>query len=534
MAKKTRIPVRAVRAAADIPAPFFENIGQWYESAESWIPWAVACLYTVFMAYIAFRYHTVGGLDVETDFYAELYPQAKKLVGGHFSPLNYGAKGPVYSFLLAGVYGIVRDYFKAAQVLNLLSSFLFIGVLYNLIRQVFNSLTAILVIFAVVTNFMFQNFTYQTGSDMPFLVLCVSSMYFLFRNSGTRDLVLSALFGILAFLTRYNGVFIVFGSMVFYAFEDIPVMRRMKRIGLWIGVFVVAGLPWFIPNWIATGNPVYNENYVNVMLEFYGNGSSGYGYENWEQMLPRRFTSLGDIFLYNPVYFLKKMASNAAGHFIWDMRALVEWRLGVCVMLGLAAFFFTKPDRRKLVFFSFGAVYFLILTLVFYNSRFSLYLLAFYIPVAVLPFSNTLITRFLKRFSWIPVAFLFLLTSTYAYTTTVDIIENIRYTPFFLKDMGEALAKQNIDKSAKLLARKPHAAYYAGLTPSMFPGDDVQTVDQLVTYCRKNGIEYILYSLVEVKYRPQLQELLDISKVHPGLEAMVASQFGVVYRVIPE
>ena len=88
-------------------------------------------------------------------------------------------------------------------------------------------------------------------------------------------------------------------------------------------------------------------------------------------------------------------------------------------------------------------------------------------------------------------------------------------------------------KSSKLLARKPHAAYYADLIPMMFP-DDVQNIGELVTHCRKYEIEYVLYSLVEAKYRPQLRELLDIKRQHTGLERIFTNMFGVVYRVKAE
>jgi hypothetical protein len=89
---------------------------------EPWLPWTVAGLFFAVMAFLAFRYHTVGGFGVETDFYVEMYPPAKQLLAGHFSPLNYSAKGPVYSFLLAGSYLAMRDWFLAGLLLNLASA----------------------------------------------------------------------------------------------------------------------------------------------------------------------------------------------------------------------------------------------------------------------------------------------------------------------------------------------------------------------------------------------------------------------------
>ena len=532
MAKKNRMKSTvADRTGKKKQIIFFREAGRIFQTVEPWVPWILGGFYSIVMTYLTFRYHSVGGLDVETEFYAELYPQARKLVEGQFSPLNYGAKGPVYSILLAASYGVVRDYFTAAQVLNLFSSCVFLAVLYYLIKNVFNSITAVLTVFIIISNYMFQNFTYQVSSDMPFMVLCVLSMLFLFRNGGTRDIILSSLFGILAFLTRYNGVFIALGSVLYLSFEQVVLRERLKKIGLWIGIFVIAGLPWFIPNTIATGNPVHNDNYINVMLEFYGREQDGHRYENWTEELPKQFTGMGDIFFYDPVHFLKKMAVNVKGHFIWDMRALVQWRLTFFIIAGLITSLFLKPSRRMLLYFSFGIIYFLILTLVFYNARFSLYLLAFYAPLAVWPFTNDKICARVGRFSWVPAAVIALIILSYTYTSTRVMLDDIKYTPFFFKEMGQMLDEYEPDKTRKLLARKPHTAYYADLVPSMFP-DDVRNVEDLVDYCRKNDIDYILYSLVEAKYRPQLQDLLNINKEYTGLERIYINKvFGVIYKV---
>jgi len=540
--KKRMKPTKTIPEGRGKQIPFIQKAGQIYNSVEPWIPWIIGGLYSIVMAYITFRYHTVGGLDVETDFYAELYPQARKLVEGQFSPLNYGAKGPVYSILLAASYGIVRDYFIAGQVLNLFSSGVFIAALYYLIKQVFNSLTALLTVLFVISNYMFQNFTYQVSSDMPFMAFCVLSMLFLIRKGGTRGLILSSLFGILAFLTRYNGVFIALGSVLYLSFEQIPFRERLKKIGIWAGIFFIAGLPWFIPNTIATGNPVHNDNYINVMLEFYGRGPDGLEYENWTEALPKQFTGMGDIFLYDPVYFVKKVIFNVFDHYIWDMRGLIhiypargnnflQWSFPFFITVGLFVFWFCRPSRRMVIYFSFGIIYFLILTLVFYNARFSLYLLAFYAPLAIWPFTNEKISGRFGKFSWIPAAVIMFSILSYTIATTRAVLDDVRYTPYFLKDMGRALGDYEPVKSRKLLARKPHAAYYADLVPSMFPGDTA-TVEELVEYCRNNDIDYILYSLVEAKYRPQLQDLLNLQKNHPGLDLIhVNKVFGVIYRV---
>ncbi|MFC1693462.1 ArnT family glycosyltransferase [Candidatus Latescibacterota bacterium] len=511
-----------------------QRLIQVYDRCEPWFPWVLAVIYFGVMSYYTFRYHKIGRLGVETDFYVELVPQAKKLLSGQFSPLNYGAKGPLYSLLLSGMYLVIRDYFNAGLLLNLMSSGVFLITVYFLVKMMFNSITAVLVMFAVSTNFVFQSYTFRAGSDMPFMALCVLSMYFLFRERGIRDIALSALCGVCAFLTRYNGAFIAMGAMFYLALVGGSMRERMKRTGIWIGIFILAGLPWFVPNWVATGSPVYNENYINVMLEFYALGEDGVMYDNWTDALPKQFTSLGDIFFYNPIHFFKSMTMNVFKHFFSDMRDLLGWGIGIFVILGFIMFWFESVEKKKLVYFSFGLFYFLILTLVFYNLRFSLILLVFYVPLAVWPFTVNKKRKFSRYFSYTAIIILSIVLLNYSYNATSSTLNEIKNPPAFLnelKDLGVALKKTKPDTSKKITARVPHVAYFSGLDFTVFPVEP-ETVEDLVEVCMENDIAYVVYTGIEADARPKLRVLLNVDQKHPGLEKVHHNRFGVVYRVI--
>jgi 4-amino-4-deoxy-L-arabinose transferase-like glycosyltransferase len=510
----------------------YPGISDALEKIESWLPWTSAALFFCVMAWLTFRWHTVGGFGVETDFYAEMYPSAKQLLSGHFSPLNYGAKGPVYSFLLAGFYLVVRDFFNAGLLLNLVSSALFLPVLYFLVRNVFNKLTAVFTLFAVMFNYMFLSYTYQAGSDMPFMLICALSLFFLFRGRGRLDLTLSAVFGLLAFLTRYNGAFIVAGAAVYYILSEGALTIRLKKFGFWLAIFIAAGLPWFIPNVIVTGSPVHNDNYVNVMLEYYGNvGKAGMTSENWTDALPRKFTGIGDIILYNPVYFAGHTFSNVTGHFLNDMKELAGWKFGFFIITGFLLLFVSiRPIKRQLTYFAFGAFYFLILAIVFYNARFYLFLLAMYLPAAVWPFTVPIKPQFLRWFSRLMLAGLVVVTLSNAAANVPKMYQEIQQSPTFLKDLGLALGKAEPDKSQKMIARKPHTAYYAGLNPVMFP-EKPRTIGELVQFCHEQKVRYILYSVIEANSRPNFRSLLNLDDKFPGLSEVYHNEYGIIYRV---
>jgi len=100
-----------------------------------------------------------------------------------------------------------------------------------------------------------------------------------------------------------------------------------------------------------------------------------------------------------------------------------------------------------------------------------------------------------------------------------------------LRDLGLHLNEIEPDKTKRVIARKPHVAYFAGLEAVMFPAH-VRSVGELVRYCRENGVDYVVYSGIEAGYRPDVRVLLAVRRKHPGLEMVYYNDFGVIYRVV--
>lgn len=534
MADKTSKTRRSSNIQSDKSIrPLNSGIDRILFSAGSYLPWIIATVYTLYMAVLIFSYHRTGWFGVETDFYAELAVQAKKILAGSFSPVNYGPKGPAYSLILAGAYIIIRDFFTAGIIINLLSAFAFIISSYFLIEKVFNRLTSTVFIFILIFNYSFQNYTFQVGSDMPFMAFCALSMLFLFKYVTKTGLIISAVFGLAAFLTRYNGVFLIAGSMLYLLLDNESFKTRAIKSLIWLGVFFAAGLPWFIPNWIVWGSPFHNDNYYNVVMEFYGLAKSGFSYESWMENVPKEFRGIKDIVMYDPVFFFRHLSLNVARHFTADMLMLVKLPLCVFTVVGIIAAFFSKPGLKKLIFFSFGAVYFMILTIVFYNERFALFLLVFYISIAVWPWTEKIQSVKFKKAGIILLSLITAATAFSAIATTYTIVKEVSNPqPLVeeLKDLGLSLGKIESDKSKKIIARVPHIAHYSGLVPLMFP-ESIDSVEELVSFCRDNGISYIAYTGTELKSRPALKILFSPDFSNPGLEFTVSNNAGVVYRV---
>lgn len=267
------------------------------------------------------------------------------------------------------------------------------------------------------------------------------------------------------------------------------------------------------------------------MMDYYGLGKAGVTYENWTDALPKKFTGIGDIILYNPVYFTKHTFSNMTSHFLNDMKELTTWRFGIFIIFGFFSLLVAmRPLKRQLTYFAFGVFYFLILAIVFYNARFSLFLLAMYLPAAVWPFTVPISPPSLRWLLRLILVGLVLVTVSSASANIPRIYQEIQQSPTFLKDLGLALGKAEPDKSQKIIARKPHTAYYAGLNPVMFP-EKPRTIEELVQFCHEQKVRYILYSVIEAGARPYLRGLITIDDKFPGLREVYHNEFGMIYRV---
>jgi tetratricopeptide (TPR) repeat protein len=77
------------------------------------------------------------------------------------------------------------------------------------------------------------------------------------------------------------------------------------------------------------------------------------------------------------------------------------------------------------------------------------------------------------------------------------------------------------------MARKPHAAYFAGMR--YVPMPDVDTFEELIASGKKSGSHYLFFSAIEASLRPQFAVLLDPGVRLPGLEPLAWNSLGPVH-----
>ncbi len=530
-------PKRNARARPTPPA------GAHHAGSSRWtrhVAYGLIALYGLYWAVTAFTRHTIGNYGVETDFYWKYGPAARDLLRGVISIENYDSKGWGYPLVVAAVSFLGFDIFRAGQIVALLSAVGTAWILFRLHRSLFGPVHALASLAIVLANLVFVQNTYEVGTDMFFLAVSLASVGLLLRSKspGLRAMAASGLIGGFAFSTRYNGLFLLPGALLLLLAFGVPagpLGERLRRAALWAGAFVVGALPWMIANAIHAGSPLANSNYVNVGYAVYGEG-------NWEKFMygVRPIHSLADVVLVDPRRFAGAMLANFGDHLRRDLSQLLPVAIGFLAVAGAIIMWRDRPQRRVVGYFAFGALCFLTLVPVFYGARFSLPILPFYAALAAWPIVSPLLGRPLASVERIfPVrtfAFLCLLIAlaagTFGKASDPAWGESVTAGPHELRPAIEFLRAAPRAEGDGLLARKPHAAFLAGLR--MVPMPDFQTPDSLHAIARRDRARYVLVSGAEMAFRRGIRPFAEGDAHIPGFQRVHESPGALVYEVVPE
>jgi len=504
-----------------------------------WIAYGLIFVFTVYWGVQVFTVHRIGNYEVETDFYWKYGPAARDLTRGAIDITNYDSKGWGYPSAVAAISALGFDTFRAAQILSLLSAALVLLLLYRLHRRFFGPGLALAGLLLLGGNRVFLVNTYEVGTDMFFLAVALASIALLLRSEtpGWRAVVASGLLGGWAFSTRYNGLVLWPGALALFLLfrvPDGPQSLRLKSAALWSAGFLAAALPWLWINAAHTGNPLTNSNYMNVGYSVYGEG-------HWEQFFyggGRKIHSFVDVVRLDPGRFVAAMARNTGEHLRRDLSELLPAAWGILAVLGGLLLLGDRPGRRVASYLTFGALGFASLVPVFYGARFSLMILPFYVALATWPFASPRVARwvaaierafparaFLFLVLWVPTA-----AWSYSWTKSRENRENVAAGPYDLTQAVRYL--KTMPGGGALLARKPHAAFIAGMR--FVPMPDVANPDSLHAVALRERAGYVLISSAELAKREGLATFADPNASIPGFRLAFASERPFGFQVMAD
>jgi len=500
----------------------------------------IAFVYFIIVGVISFIFHTVGDYGIETDFFWGYVPSAKKFLAGEI-PMD-AFRGPLYPMVLAIFGFVLGDFFHAGIFIAVLSASILVYVTFEILKRIFSPLISFFVTILLALNPVFIQFSYSAGTDMFFNALAALTLFFFFKYKelSYKNLVLAAIFGGLSYLTRYNGIFLTSFIFVilFVNSWNLSWINRIKASLIFSAIFLITFSPWGFYCLSEKGSFFYNENYKNIAYEVYGKEKM-----SWDDFWfseSSKITSLTEVIFKDTGLFLSTVVGNISDHFVSDMEKLLGWQLGVFVFLGLALLIISKPFKKwktqETGYYLVNLFFFALLLVVFYSERFSLFLIPFYLVLAIQPlfFEKFKIAKYLPqtlKYLLLTGLIVFTFVKSYSFNS-----ENINSGPTELLALQEWY-EENVSPDMKgktVAARKPHVAYYLEMDFKLMPMAD--SYEEFIKKLKEADVDYLYFGIAEAGLRSEFQFLIDPKDNHPGLEVVVYFKDppSVLYRVLNE
>ncbi len=460
------------------------------------------------------QFHEMGSYNVETDFYGSYAPNALNMLnGGKYFDEDHG---PGYVFVLIIFYLILGDIFVAGKTLTLISAVLFSYFSFKTILYLFNSKLAFFTLLLIIIFILPVSIIVST--DMFFAFLVSLAIYLLFRkgNFSTSNLIWGGVVAGYAIMTRLNAIilpFAVITAIIFLNPQSWNWQKRVKAILIFCFFILITASPWFVMNYIYYGKLFISEAHQTIGASFLDNQApataepTDFAWGAQKEKVAERYNSLFALILHNFKSFLKFFLKNIINHFKLLLVIVIKFPAYLFLVPG-AALLFSRVNRTQLSYFIIPVFGFLIYCIVAFIPRFYLYILPFFLLMISYYFFGTTYSQRenseQKKYYWIKMALFIFMSLFLLKTSLVDLKKNITDEPLYLKKIAQTLT-QHSNPSDKIFIRKPHLAFFSGLTAEFMP--EVNNIDDLLTEAQQKNVKYVYYGVIETELRPGLKIL---------------------------
>lgn len=480
----------------------------------------------------ALRWHPIGDYATESDFYSGYALGARALMAGHLDFARFGAYGPVYEMALALGGLFHRDLFTVARVVSLAAHAVTVISWWVVVRRCFGPIAAIGMVLLLSSNPTLTRYGYSATTDMLATAWFSCCVVLWTTSERPGHALASGLLAALAALTRYNLIMLLPAGLCILAMRrSTDPSARGQRVSRFLAGSALLLLPWTAVSLRAGHLPgevllrdlaFYRAAHPAATLEARYRGLGGAG--------------TGDAVAPDPTSRNLSIATAALAsleHLKRDAIQLVGIPAAALIGLGLGFAVVTRRWRKYAMFVPVTALTFLPLATVFYTERYSMVLLPLYLLPAVgwIPDWWQRTPSRIIRGGVLVLLGVAVLVPTALWSQRYQ-MECWSDLPLEARAAGEAIRGQ-VRAGERLMARKGHVAYYAGLEPAAFPWvDDLQS---LARYCEANRVRYLFFSRAEAGARPALAYLLDPRQRVPGLRVLFRTTTppSVVYRIEP-
>jgi hypothetical protein len=504
-----------------------------------WLGWLVIAAYGVAVAAMAIGPHQVGDVFTETDFYGAYGPGARMLQRGILDPARYTVVGPVFEVVLAGVGFLVGDLFVAAEVISGVAMVVALGFWHSLVARRLGAFAALLVVAFMATNPQFFRYGWAVTTDALALALQAAAIWTLFgapdataEGRITRRMFVAGLLAAFAFLTRYNSIALLPAGLLVLAFgwNGLPVGERARHAFFFLLGFLAPVVPWIA--WSAThGGAMRFQLHHNIAYEVFAR-PKGIVWDVYAHEMEGQFPTPWSVIARDPVAVVSRMLFNVGDHVRLDALKLIGLPLAAAAVAGFVLAWRGRVLGRLTPMLVTGAFLFLSLVPAFHSERYSMAVLPIWALLAAWAFASPKLALSAGgvwlKLPLVPVILLSVLTTTRAFAE-----RTVNQLPVEARDAAEKV-RPFLRPGDKVMARKPHFAWYAGLQALTLPLSD--SLSQWADAGRRMGARWLYFSWPEAEMRPRFEWLLDTTSAAPGLTVRAATQHwpAVVYEIGPD
>jgi len=560
-AHPSRRPARA-RPPASAPRPSLPvrlEVSEGLARSLGWAALGVIAAFALALLVMALRPHRIGDYFTETDFYGAYAQGARLIQHGQWLPARYGVVGPGYEAALAVAGLVVRDLFLAAELLSIAAASVTLWLWFDLLRRRFDPRAALLAVLFLVTNAFFFRYGYAATTDTPAMALQALALWLLLARGGARAVGAAGMVSALAFLTRYNAIYLLPAGLIAIvggavrgaraaapapaphtgAAPEAPGPSASPAAGagrlalLFLIGFFAPVVPWVLYS-LAHGGQFSFQLHHNIAYEVFAR-SRGIVWDDYQRDLQPQFHNLWDVIRRDPPAVFARMGLNLFDHLGRDSFQLMGWPVALAALLGMVLAWRARVLVRLWPIGAAAALLFLSLVPAFYSERYSLPLAPIYAALAGAAFGLPVLALRLGRGGrvW---GKLLIAAIPLALATTRSVAfekRTLDQLPVEVLDAAGAL-RPLARPGDKVIARKGHLAYYSGLEPLAFPF--ASTLPELAAFAHQHAVRWLFISWPEVETRPKFWPLLDTTAVVPGLTVrhVTRPHPSVLYEIGPE
>ncbi|MEY3284246.1 MAG: glycosyltransferase family 39 protein [Acidobacteriota bacterium] len=507
------------------------------------LPVLIALLHLAILIVPA-RQHPFGNYATETDFYHLFAPDAQRILLGQMPENTY--QGPGYPVVLAlGAKLCGADLFAFGKWLSVVCAPLVGLLIFLLFRRLCGAWVGLGAQLLFIVSGEFPQFSINATTDVFFLLLCLTTLVILLsrRSEILERVILSGIFAGFAYLTRYNGLFLVAtclaGILLLNLFET-DWRRRAWLAAIFVVVFTLTVSPWLYLNARRYGSPLYNTNYLNMATQFYPELVAGKTNQDGTRLLEEKFKSFGDVLLYNPGQALRRYPLTLWQSLRYSVtEKLVNRYLAILGLAGLLLALWRRRTREVQLVLLAGLLYLLLMGLNHWETRYYLFwgvILAGFAAEALRALGDLLRQHGgLAARGWpvLPIALFLLLWGLSVDESRADVRKFLDAQPWEVAAARDYLIGAYGGQTAglRIVARKPHLPYLVNAEWIFFP--QVRTIDDFKSWVEQNHVDFIVIGKRELKERKELAPLGKPSRAPEWLKPVwIHDETGLIlYRV---